>query len=143
MCLSPREGIYRLTWPIHRRIPTSTNNITHETIHPSVRQQKNLLQSIKDDIEKNPNLVCSLTDLEDRVKSHWVFPRAVSSPVDASPVSPLRQKRGSWSTTTSEVVKKMKISEQDSRGVDTGHVVYVEKTEKSIVKQSSLMDVEE
>jgi hypothetical protein len=63
---SPRTGIFVLAEEHVRKLPTVTDNITHETIHPSVLRQKNL-------IPINPALLCELLPLEKELQKNWPF----------------------------------------------------------------------
>ncbi|KAG1825887.1 uncharacterized protein BJ212DRAFT_1316763 [Suillus subaureus] len=63
---NPRTGIFALSKEHVRTLPTVTNNITHETIHPSVLRQK---QSISFD----PALVCKLLPLEEELQKKWPY----------------------------------------------------------------------
>ncbi|KAG2044896.1 hypothetical protein BDR03DRAFT_1021376 [Suillus americanus] len=62
----PRTGIFLLSKEHVRKLPTVTDNITHETIHPSVLRQK---QSILFD----PTLVCKLLPLEEELQKKWPY----------------------------------------------------------------------
>lgn len=126
--------MYEWSKTCHRTLPTATNDVTHETIHPSVLQQKSLLSSISDDLKKNPSLVCSLMALEDHVKSRWDFPRAGKTDASAPAATNTHQKRLSVEAST-EVVKKMKVFAHDSDGTSTGGMVYKEKIQKTSVAQ--------
>ncbi|KAI0963650.1 hypothetical protein AcW1_000668 [Taiwanofungus camphoratus] len=64
-------GIFSLAQTIQRKIPSATDNITHETIHPSVLRQKILLPELANNLKKNPGLVCQLLPLEEELKFHW------------------------------------------------------------------------
>ncbi|KAG1757623.1 hypothetical protein EDB19DRAFT_51538 [Suillus lakei] len=50
----------------HEQLPTVTGNITHETIHPSVLQQK-------PPIPFNPALLCKLLPLEEELRKKWPY----------------------------------------------------------------------
>ncbi|KAL6309914.1 hypothetical protein BKA93DRAFT_842602 [Sparassis latifolia] len=66
-------GIFRLADTIQRTLPTSTNEVTHETIHPSVLRQKDLYPALTNDLEKNfLRIVSSLLPLEEEVRSKWL-----------------------------------------------------------------------
>jgi len=58
---SPRIGVFALSETNDRKLPTVTDNKTHETIHPSVLQQKSI----------NPDLVCDLLPLEEELRKRW------------------------------------------------------------------------
>ncbi|KAG1862235.1 hypothetical protein F4604DRAFT_2031375 [Suillus subluteus] len=63
---NPRTGVYVLSKEYVRKLPTVTDDITHETIHPSVLRQK---QSISFD----PTLVCKLLPLEEELQKKWPY----------------------------------------------------------------------
>lgn len=63
---SPRAGIFVLAEENVRKLPTVTDNQTHETIHPSVLRQKN-------PIPINPALVCKLLPLEEELQKNWPY----------------------------------------------------------------------
>jgi hypothetical protein len=70
--VSSRKGIYLLGKAIQREIPTSTNNVTWEMIHPSaLRQQPLEPQELKKVIERNPGIVTQLLPLEVRIIQTW------------------------------------------------------------------------
>jgi hypothetical protein len=58
---------------ITRQLPTSTNDVTHETIHPSVLKQKQILPQLKANIDKNPALITGILPFEEDVKKHWPY----------------------------------------------------------------------
>lgn len=70
---SPTTGVFSLATTIQRQLPTTTNNVTHETIHPSVLKQVHLYLDLKDDIDKHPQLICTLTPLEEEMKANWPY----------------------------------------------------------------------
>lgn len=63
---SPRVGIFRLSNTIIRKLPTVTDNITHETVHPSVLLQKY-------PIPFDRALLCELLPLEEELKKKWAY----------------------------------------------------------------------
>lgn len=56
---------------INRKLPTQSDDITHEYIHPSVLQQTIQNATLQDDIKKSPSLVPALLPLEEEVKALW------------------------------------------------------------------------
>ncbi|KAF7310874.1 DUF2235 domain-containing protein [Mycena chlorophos] len=68
---SPLVGIYKLAHKIQRTPPTETNNVTHETIHSSVLDQRKLNPTVGSDIQIHPQLIHPLLPLEAALKSHW------------------------------------------------------------------------
>ncbi|KAJ7786267.1 hypothetical protein B0H16DRAFT_25079 [Mycena metata] len=67
----PATGIYALAHKIQRTLPTATNNVTHETIHCSVLQQRSHAESLSIDLSQHPQLVAPLLPLEDALRRHW------------------------------------------------------------------------
>lgn len=63
---SPRTGIFVLSEANVRKLPTVTDDITHETIHPSVLRQKHSISS-------NPALLCNLLPLEEELQKKWSY----------------------------------------------------------------------
>lgn len=63
---NPRNGIFALSETNIRKLPTITDNITHETIHPSVLRQKPL-------ISFDPALLCKLLPLEKELEKKWPY----------------------------------------------------------------------
>lgn len=63
---NPRNGIFALSETNIRELPTITDNITHETIHPSVLRQKPL-------ISFDPALLCKLLPLEEELEKKWPY----------------------------------------------------------------------
>jgi len=60
-----------LAHEIQRTIPSKTDNITHEYIHPSVLEQSVTIPKVSQNIKANPTLLCELQELEDLVKKEW------------------------------------------------------------------------
>ncbi|KAG1749947.1 uncharacterized protein EDB91DRAFT_1046998 [Suillus paluster] len=62
----PRTGIFSISQANVRKLPTATDNITHETIHPSVLRQKN-------PISFNHALLCKLLPVEEELQKTWPY----------------------------------------------------------------------
>ncbi|KAG2369363.1 hypothetical protein BDR07DRAFT_1476982 [Suillus spraguei] len=62
----PRSGIFVLSKEHVRKLPTVTDNITHETFHPSVLRQKQ-------PISIDPSLLCKLLPLEEELHTKWPY----------------------------------------------------------------------
>lgn len=56
-----------------RQLPTETDNVTYETIHPSVLEQDHMVPTLRESIQKNPSLVCRLLPLEQEMKKNWPY----------------------------------------------------------------------
>jgi len=66
-----KSGVMVLADTTKRQLPQASNPKTAETIHPSVLQQKSLSPDLLKDIKAHPELICSLTPLEEQVKLNW------------------------------------------------------------------------
>ncbi|OSX67522.1 hypothetical protein POSPLADRAFT_1093649, partial [Postia placenta MAD-698-R-SB12] len=67
-------GIFSLAKTIQRKIPTAPDETTHETIHPSVLEQKllsEIIPELLENVKKNPGLVAPLLPLEEELKRNW------------------------------------------------------------------------
>lgn len=69
----PRTGIFTLANKITRTLPTSTDDVTHEKIHPSVLAQKNLIPQLQTNLKQDPDLVATLLPVEQKVKDNWAY----------------------------------------------------------------------
>ncbi|OJA18912.1 hypothetical protein AZE42_08355, partial [Rhizopogon vesiculosus] len=76
-----RTGIFALSEANARELPTMTDNKTHETIHPSVLRQKQL-------IAFNPALLWKLLPLEEELQKNWMI-EDIAPQQDALPKSTL------------------------------------------------------
>ncbi|KAI0361533.1 hypothetical protein OH77DRAFT_1391827 [Trametes cingulata] len=75
-----RTGIFAVSKEIQRKLPTATDDVTHEVIHPSVLRQVHLVPNLQETINSNPNLIATLLPWEERVKAHWATKLATTSP---------------------------------------------------------------
>ena len=81
-CLSPRTGIFALASEVTRQLPTSTDDVTHETIHPSVLQQDHILPQLQANITSNTSLVTGLITQEEELKQIWPYVPGRYPPTD-------------------------------------------------------------
>jgi hypothetical protein len=58
---------------MQRQPPTSSNPITHESIHPSVLMQGAISTQLTNTLATHPDLVCQLMPLEEQAKQHWTY----------------------------------------------------------------------
>ncbi|KAI9069965.1 hypothetical protein FKP32DRAFT_1558689, partial [Trametes sanguinea] len=86
-----RTGIFALSKEIQRKLPTVTDNVTHEVIHSSVLQQLHLVPDLKDIINHNPDIVAPLLAWEERVKTHWELKLAQNPPPAVQAAEPLER----------------------------------------------------
>ncbi|KIM84974.1 hypothetical protein PILCRDRAFT_817818 [Piloderma croceum F 1598] len=78
----PRTGVFSLTETITRQLLTSTDDVTHETIHPSALRQKQILPQLKANVDNNPALVTELLPFEQEVKEQWPYVPGKNPPRD-------------------------------------------------------------
>lgn len=72
-----------MTDKIAHQMPTSTNDDTHETIHPSaLRRKKQIPPQLQVNIDKNPALICGLLPLEEELKQNWPYIPGKHPPTD-------------------------------------------------------------
>ncbi|KAG8219773.1 hypothetical protein J3R82DRAFT_745 [Butyriboletus roseoflavus] len=74
-------GIFVLASENRRQLPTETDDVTHETIHPSALEH--LIPQLRESIQKNPSLVCSLLPLEEDMKNNWPYVPGKNVPKDS------------------------------------------------------------
>ncbi|KAH9837212.1 uncharacterized protein C8Q71DRAFT_757195 [Rhodofomes roseus] len=67
----PLTGVYSLAKTIQRKLPTVTDDVTHETVHLSVLEQPHILPELAENIQKNPRLICALLPLEEELRHRW------------------------------------------------------------------------
>ncbi|KAF9076243.1 hypothetical protein BDP27DRAFT_1380318 [Rhodocollybia butyracea] len=94
----PKTGVFALSFTTLRTLPTKTDDVTHEKIHPSVLQQTNLSPRVKQDLKDHPELIGELLPLEEEMKAGWLYNPAhaaeelkknpESSPVGGPPPGP-------------------------------------------------------
>ncbi|EMD42110.1 hypothetical protein CERSUDRAFT_110653 [Gelatoporia subvermispora B] len=84
-----RTGIFTLSDSIQRKYPTSTDQITHEQIHPSVLKQHNLLPALRNTVDKNPSLIGTLLPLEEELQKNWPYkPKPAVQLTQRAPAAP-------------------------------------------------------
>ncbi|KZV77071.1 hypothetical protein PENSPDRAFT_280333 [Peniophora sp. CONT] len=114
----PRTGIYSLTIATHRTLPTQPNPQTHELIHSSVLQQKNLPEGLKETVDKHPELVAKLLPLEEELKVNWPYDPSKVQPAVAEQINSKPSNGGvsatSAATTTSERRKSFFAKAKDT-----------------------------
>ena len=76
---SSRTGVFILGQKIERPIPTKTNEITQEYIHPSVLEQAKLFPNLALVLDDHPDIVGELLPLEEEFKLNWPY-KASSDP---------------------------------------------------------------
>jgi len=67
----PATGIFKFAFEIQRTLPTETNDLTHEYIHPSVQEQRIQIPQLIANIKTNPKLLCDLHEMEGKFKEVW------------------------------------------------------------------------
>jgi len=78
----PCTGIFALALENTRKLPTQTDDLTHEKIHPSVLEQDHLSQELRENILKNPSLLCHLLPFEEEMKNNWPYVPGKNVPTD-------------------------------------------------------------
>lgn len=79
----PCTGIFNLAKEHARHLPGKTDQITHETVHPSVLEQVHLVPRLAKNIQDNPSLVCGLLPLEEQMKRDWAYDPEKGKPVQS------------------------------------------------------------
>jgi len=79
---NPRTGIFQLGQKLDREVPTATDDITHEYIHPSVKNQSTAIIEVEENITKNPSLMVSLFPLEEDFRNRWPYVPGQNPPDD-------------------------------------------------------------
>jgi hypothetical protein len=99
-----RTGIFALALENTRRLPTKNDAVTHETIHPSVFEQDHMSPQLRESIQNNPLLVCSLLPLEEEMMRNWPYIPGKNVPTDSKKSVPVESGTGvettvMWSAT--------------------------------------------
>lgn len=103
----PLTGVFSLEATAQRQLPTATNDVTHETIHPSVLRQKTLVTAVEHDIKQHPDLICSLLPLEDELKVNWSYTpgkKLSSQPTLSEPLSKIVTSDSSISQAVKDII---------------------------------------
>ncbi|KAH7916402.1 hypothetical protein BJ138DRAFT_995855 [Hygrophoropsis aurantiaca] len=121
---NPKTGIFMLAECCLRTLPTKTDDITHETIHPSAMEQKNIVPQLKANVKANPSLVCQLLPLEEELRKNWShIPGQAPSPMSQGAVQVQTATAGKttflWSTTKEAVSIGSSLGSQVIRKVQT------------------------
>lgn len=78
-------------------MPRKTDDKTHQTLHASVLQQKNLRKDVEDNIKANPGLIQPLQELEREIKDTWTFdPSLLAKVEDRTDLSESEKNVGSY-----------------------------------------------
>ena len=71
---SSKIGIYALGRTNQRKLPTVTDEITHEMIHPSILKQVRIQpEELKATLKQNPKIVSGMLPLEIEVERTWPY----------------------------------------------------------------------
>ncbi|KAJ3790950.1 hypothetical protein GGU10DRAFT_339118 [Lentinula aff. detonsa] len=76
---NPETGVFALSISTQRPLPTKTDDVTHEKIHPSVLHQKELYPALAQDIRDHPQLIGTLLPLEEEVMKNWPYNPTVAA----------------------------------------------------------------
>ncbi|KAH7925206.1 hypothetical protein BV22DRAFT_1129222 [Leucogyrophana mollusca] len=120
----PRTGIFVLANSVVRQLPTKTDDVTHETIHPSVLEQAHMLPQLKQNIEACPSLVCGLLPLEAEFKNNWPYVPGKHPLGESKGSVQVQAAAGSttsflWSSTREVVTKGTGLGQQVLKEVQT------------------------
>ncbi|KIJ68497.1 hypothetical protein HYDPIDRAFT_125092 [Hydnomerulius pinastri MD-312] len=134
----PTTGIFSLAEVGCRQLPTKTDNVTHETVHPSVLEQAQIAPALKASIQKDPSLVCGLLPLEEEMKKNWPFTPGKNIPKDSKGRAQVESDTTAkasflWSTTKEVVTVGTELGTELFKQVTT----QVETTNANGGKQSS------
>lgn len=78
------SGIFALALENTRQLPVKTDDVTHETIHPSVLERgDHTSPQLGECIQNNPSLLCSLLPLEEEMKKSWPYVPGKNIPTDS------------------------------------------------------------
>lgn len=134
-------GIFSLALENTRRLPTKTDNITHETIHPSVLEQEPMSPQLRENIQKNPLLVCSLLPFEENMKRSWPYVPGKNVPTDSEESLQVESATGVettilWSATREVLSVGTQLGTEIFKEVQT-RVTASKSTNGAVGKQSS------
>lgn len=127
--LSPRTGIFALATEITRQIPTATDDVTHETIHPSVLRQKQILPQLETNINNNQSLVTGLMAPEDDLRTHWPYVPGAHPPTDI--------KTTEFAQKPEDAMHKSLINMVVAKGTELGQKAVQELSQTEIMKNAS------
>lgn len=134
---SSRSGFFALTLENTRQLPTKTDDVTHETIHPSVLEQVQISPQLRESIQNNPLLVCSLLPLEEDMKRSWPYVPGKNVQTDSKDSAHVESATGAeptiiWSATTellsvgtqlgTEIIKEVRVLTQATASKSTNGV---------------------
>lgn len=115
---SSSTGIYAIAEKIQRPIPVKINDVTHETIHPSVLCQKNVHPEIIQVVRDCPQLIWSLHPHEEVVREHW---RIMRAPTDSAPKhtsNPMKELEHLLHTVKSDITGALTHKDKDKSSHD-------------------------
>lgn len=126
---SPRTGIFSLASEVTRQLPTSTDDVTHETIHPSVLQQDHILPQLQANVTNNPSLVTGLMAQEEELKDTWPYVPGKCPPTDI--------KTTEEGNKPDDAMHKSFINMAVSKGEELGQKALHELSQTEIMKHAS------
>ncbi|KAL0951250.1 hypothetical protein HGRIS_007968 [Hohenbuehelia grisea] len=103
-----RTGLFSLSHKVQRKLPTATDNVTHETIHPSVKEQSSTTPEIQATLNLHPELLCELLPLEAELKYLWQYAPPTVTQSKVSVVQKAQALQDSGAKTEVVVTKDMK-----------------------------------
>ncbi|KIJ45870.1 hypothetical protein M422DRAFT_250653 [Sphaerobolus stellatus SS14] len=65
--------IFGLFRDLRRTLPKETNDVTHEYVHPSVREQATMIAELEEALTAHPEMLLPLLPLEEQFKEWWPY----------------------------------------------------------------------
>ncbi|KAJ2920394.1 hypothetical protein MD484_g113, partial [Candolleomyces efflorescens] len=138
-----KSGIFFLAQGVQRPIPSETNEITNEWIHPSVLEQANLYPRLAHVLENHPQIVCPLLPLEEEMKRNWPYIEDSIAAKTYSSDLEQQSKAQSTSVTASlvrsgsrfrrSIIRSFSVSRGQRAQASSAMAVEVEETEDDVV----------
>ena len=119
MMSSSSTGIYAIAERIQRTIPVQINDVTHETIHPSVLCQKVVHPEVTQAVRNCPQLIWQLHPHEEVVREHWQIKRVATDSVSkhGNPLAELGHLLHTAKTDIAEVLSHQHKTSHDPDGL--------------------------
>ena len=138
--LSPLTGIYSVAKVQQRTLPTSTNDITHEVIHPSVLHQANPIPELSQVLEEHPELLHTLLPWEENTKEAWAGRLEATSAFKVqAKVASTTHHSHDFVHKAVEAIKHLKHGDQgDQQAQNEAHSAYVSGWLGKVVSESSV-----
>lgn len=142
---SSKTGIYALGRTQLRKLPTATDQLTHEWIHPSVLEQESIQpDDLKVIFKKNPKIIAEYLPLENEVRRTWPFDPARAKAVQASSNEKHQDENTGVVASAKDALKKVgvkatdKLLKSERARTESGEPVYDESWLSRMSKQSNV-----